>query len=379
MKTDNTILKKKIMITGGAGFIGSSLIHFLINETDNQVLNLDKLTYASNIQSLKSIRDNPRYQFIQGDICDSKVVKKLFKDFQPNIVMHLAAESHVDRSIDVPLDFIQTNVIGTLIMLECAREYWNNQKNKKFLFHHISTDEVYGSLNKTDLFTEQSNYDPSSPYSASKASSDHLVRAWHRTYNLPVIISNCSNNYGPFQFPEKLIPLIILNALEKKPLPVYGKGQNIRDWLYVEDHVRALYTLINKGKIGETYNIGGFNEKTNLEVVNTICEILDELVPLKLKEKKNSHKIQKPQSSTKSIQTYKDLITFVKDRPGHDLRYAIDASKVQKELNWVPKVSFKNGIKKTIEWYLNNLNWCKNIEGKNYQRRRQGLLSKKNN
>lgn len=377
MKIDNTILKKKIMITGGAGFIGSSLVNFLINETDSQVLNLDKLTYASNIQSLKSIRDNPRYQFIQGDICDKKVIKKLFKDFQPNIVMHLAAESHVDRSIDMPVDFIQTNVIGTLIMLECAREYWSKEKNKKFLFHHISTDEVYGSLNKTDLFTEQSNYDPSSPYSASKASSDHLVRAWHRTYNLPVIISNCSNNYGPFQFPEKLIPLIILNALEKKPLPLYGRGQNIRDWLYVEDHVRALYTLINNGKIGETYNIGGFNEKTNLEVVNTICEILDELVPLKLREKKNSHKIQKQRSSTKSIKTYKDLITFVKDRPGHDLRYAIDASKVQKELNWTPKVSFKTGIKKTIEWYLNNLNWCKNIEGKNHQRRRQGLLSKK--
>lgn len=375
MKIDNTILKK-IMITGGAGFIGSSLIHFLINETDNQVLNLDKLTYAGNLQSVKSIRDNPRYQFIQGDICDKKVVSQLFKDFQPNIVMHLAAESHVDRSIDGPIDFIQTNVMGTLIMLECAREYWNNQKKKNFLFHHISTDEVYGSLNETDLFTEQSNYDPSSPYSASKASSDHLVRAWHRTYNLPVIISNCSNNYGPFQFPEKLIPLIILNALEKKPLPIYGRGQNIRDWLYVEDHVRALYTLINNGKIGETYNIGGFNEKTNLEVVNTICEILDELVPLKLEEEKNNNKIQNLQSSTKSIKTYKDLITFVKDRPGHDLRYAIDASKVQKELNWTPKVSFKTGIKKTIEWYLNNLNWCKNIEGKNHQRRRQGLLSK---
>ena len=290
--------------------------------------------------------------------------------------MHLAAESHVDRSIDGPIDFIQTNVIGTLIMLESAREYWNNQKKKNFLFHHISTDEVYGSLNETDLFTEQSNYDPSSPYSASKASSDHLVRAWHRTYDLPVIITNCSNNYGPFQFPEKLIPLIILNALDRKPLPVYGSGQNIRDWLYVEDHVRALYTLVNNGRIGETYNIGGHNEKTNIEVVNTICEILDELVPLKLNEEKNDDKILNPQSSTKSIQTYKDLITFVNDRPGHDFRYAIDASKIQKELNWAPKESFKTGIKKTIEWYLNNLNWCKNIEDKNYQRGRQGLLSK---
>jgi dTDP-glucose 4,6-dehydratase len=372
----NNIVSKKIMITGGAGFIGSSLIRFLINETDNRVLNLDKLTYASNLQSLKSISDNSRYQFIQGNICDKKVVSQLFKDFQPNIVMHLAAESHVDRSIDGPIDFIQTNVIGTLIMLESAREYWNNQKKKNFLFHHISTDEVYGSLNETDLFTEQSNYDPSSPYSASKASSDHLVRAWHRTYDLPVIITNCSNNYGPFQFPEKLIPLIILNALDRKPLPVYGSGQNIRDWLYVEDHVRALYTLVNNGRIGETYNIGGHNEKTNIEVVNTICEILDELVPLKLNEEKNDDKILNPQSSTKSIQTYKDLITFVNDRPGHDFRYAIDASKIQKELNWAPKESFKTGIKKTIEWYLNNLNWCKNIEDKNYQRGRQGLLSK---
>ena len=378
MKIDDKDLKK-IMITGGAGFIGSSLIRFLIKETNDQILNIDKLTYASNLQSLKSINDNPRYQFIQGDICDKKIISQLFKDFQPDLVMHLAAESHVDRSIDGPSDFVQTNVIGTLVMLESAREYWNNQKKKNFLFHHISTDEVYGSLNETDLFTEQSNYDPSSPYSASKASSDHLVRAWHRTYGLPIIITNCSNNYGPYQFPEKLIPLIILNALDEKPLPVYGNGQNIRDWLYVEDHVDALYSVVNNGKIGETYNIGGHNEKTNIEVVNTICEILDELVPLKLKEEKNDDKILNPQSSTKSIQTYKDLITFVNDRPGHDFRYAIDASKIQKELNWTPKHSFKSGIKKTIEWYLNNLNWCKNVEDKNYQRERLGLLSKKNN
>ena len=377
MKIDNTDLKK-IMITGGAGFIGSSLIRFLIKETNDQILNIDKLTYASNLQSLKSINDNPRYQFIQGDICNKKIVSQLFKDFQPDLVMHLAAESHVDRSIDGPSDFIQTNVIGTLVMLESAREYWNNEKKKNFLFHHISTDEVYGSLNEIQLFTEKSNYDPSSPYSASKASSDHLVRAWHRTYDLPVIITNCSNNYGPYQFPEKLIPLIILNALDRKPLPVYGNGQNIRDWLYVEDHVGALYSVVNNGKIGETYNIGGHNEKTNIEVVNTICEILDELVPLKLKEEKNNNKIHNLQSSIKPIQTYKDLITFVNDRPGHDFRYAIDASKIQKELNWTPKHSFKSGIKKTIEWYLNNLNWCKNVEDKNYQRERLGLLSKKN-
>ena len=358
------------MITGGAGFIGSSLIRFLINETDSNVLNFDKLTYASNLDSLKNVSDNSRYKFIHGNICDKKVVSQSFKDFQPDVVMHLAAESHVDRSIDGPSGFIQTNVMGTLVMLECAREYWSNQK-KNFLFHHISTDEVYGSLNETDLFTEHSNYNPSSPYSASKASSDHLVRAWHRTYGLPVIITNCSNNYGPYQFPEKLIPLIILNALDRKPLPVYGKGQNIRDWLYVNDHVSALYNVVNKGKIGETYNIGGHNEKTNIEVVNAVCEILDQLAPLQLEDKKN-HKII--QSSLQSIKSYKDLIIFVKDRPGHDFRYGIDASKIQKELKWKPKQSFKAGIKKTIEWYLDNLDWCKNIEDKNYRRERLGML-----
>ena len=361
----------------GAGFIGSSVIRFLINETEHKVLNLDKLTYASNLESLKILSDNPRYEFVQGDICNQKLVSQLFDRFKPDIVMHLAAESHVDRSIDGPTDFIQTNIIGTSVMLECARKYWNNRVKKNFLFHHISTDEVYGSLNETDLFTEQSKYDPSSPYSASKASSDHLVRAWHRTYGLPIIITNCSNNYGPYQFPEKLIPLIILNALDRKPLPVYGSGQNIRDWLYVEDHASALYSVVNEGKIGETYNIGGNNEKTNIEVVNTICEILDQLVPLKFEEKKNDHKIYNPQSSIKSIQSYKDLITFVNDRPGHDLRYAINASKIQKELSWTPKHSFKTAIKKTIEWYLNNINWCKNIEDKNYQRERLGLFSKK--
>lgn len=376
---NNLISKKNFMITGGAGFIGSSVIHFLINETEHKVLNLDKLTYASNLESLKILSDNPRYEFVQGDICNQKLVSQLFDRFKPDIVMHLAAESHVDRSIDGPKDFIQTNIIGTSVMLECARKYWNNRDKKNFLLHHISTDEVYGSLNETDLFTEQSNYDPSSPYSASKASSDHLVRAWYRTYGLPIVITNCSNNYGPYQFPEKLIPLIILNALDRKPLPVYGNGQNIRDWLYVEDHASALYNVVNEGKIGETYNIGGNNEKTNIEVVNTICEILDQLVPLKFEEKKNDHKIYNPQSSIKSIQSYKDLITFVNDRPGHDFRYAIDASKIKKKLNWIPKHSFNAGLKKTIEWYLNNLNWCKSIEDKNYQRERLGLLSEKNN
>ena len=376
---NNSILKKKFIITGGAGFIGSSVIRFLINETEHQVLNLDKLTYASNLESLKSLSDNSRYEFVQGDICNQKLVSQLFDRFKPDIVMHLAAESHVDRSIDGPTDFIQTNIIGTSVMLECARKYWNNRDKKNFLFHHISTDEVYGSLNETDLFTEQSNYDPSSPYSASKASSDHLVRAWHRTYGLPIVITNCSNNYGPYQFPEKLIPLIILNALDRKPLPVYGSGQNIRDWLFVEDHASALYSVVNEGQIGETYNVGGHNEKTNIEVVNTICEILDELVPLKFEEEKNDYKIYNPQSSIKSIQSYKDLITFVNDRPGHDFRYAIDASKIKKKLNWKPIHSFKTGLKKTIEWYLNNLNWCKSIEDKNYQRERLGLLSGKKN
>jgi dTDP-glucose 4,6-dehydratase len=360
-----------VLITGGAGFVGSSLIRFLINETKHRVLNLDKLTYASNPQSLKSISENSRYRFIHGDICDKKKISQIFKNLKPDIVMHLAAETHVDRSIDKPANFIQTNVIGTQVMLECAREYWNKNNQKNFLFHHISTDEVYGSLNETDLFTEQSIYNPSSPYSASKAASDHLVRAWHRTYGLPVIITNCSNNYGPYQFPEKLIPLVILNALEKKLLPVYGDGQNIRDWLYVEDHVRALYAVVTKGKIGETYNIGGHNEITNIKIVNTICEILDQLVPLKLEKNKNNYN---QKSSKQSIKSYKNLITFVNDRPGHDFRYAINAGKIQKELNWIPKESFKTGIKKTIEWYLNNLNWCKNIEEKNYKRERLGLL-----
>jgi dTDP-glucose 4,6-dehydratase len=367
------INNKKIMITGGAGFIGSSLIHFFINKTKNQILNLDKLTYASNLESLKDISKNFRYKFVQGDICNKKLVFKLFKEFQPDIVMHLAAESHVDRSIDGPSDFLQTNIIGTSVLLECAREYWSNKS--AFLFHHISTDEVYGSLNKTDLFTESSNYIPSSPYSASKASADHLVRAWHKTYGLPVIITNCSNNYGPYQFPEKFIPLIILNALEKKPIPVYGNGLNIRDWLYVEDHVQALYKVISLGKVGETYNIGGYNEKTNIDVVNIVCEILEELKPFKFKEKRDLLKKKKKKNLKKKIHSYKDLISLVSDRPGHDLRYAIDASKIKKELNWSPKVSFKNGIEKTVKWYLDNFEVYQ--VNKDSGRQRQGLLLKK--
>jgi dTDP-glucose 4,6-dehydratase len=374
------ILKKKFMITGGAGFIGSSLIRFLIEKTPHQVLNLDKLTYASNIESLKSVSKNSRYQFVHGDICNKKIISKLFTEFKTDIVMKLAAETLVDRSIDGPENFIQTNVIGTLVMLESAREYWNKKKNKKnFIFHHISTDEVYGSLNKTDLFTEQSNYDPSSPYSASKASSDHLVRAWHRTYGLPIVITNCSNNYGPYQFPEKLIPLIILNALDRKPLPVYGNGKNIRDWLYVEDHVRALYRVVTEGKVGEMYNIGGHNEKANIDVVKIICEILDKLVPVSLEDNKTHKTNHAKQKKVKSIKSYKELITFVADRPGHDLRYAIDESKIKKELNWKPEESFKTGIKKTVQWYLNNLDWCKNIEDSSYQRERLGLQSQNKN
>jgi dTDP-glucose 4,6-dehydratase len=379
MKNNKKKLEKKIMITGGAGFIGTSLIYFLIKETRNQLLNIDNLTYVSNLHSLKDISKNSRYKFFKGNICDKKIVTKLFNDFKPDIVMHLAAETHVDRSIDNPTNFINTNIMGTLTMLECAREFYNSQKkkNKKFLFHHISTDEVYGSLNQKNLFTEQSNYDPSSPYSASKASSDHLVRAWNRTYGLPVVITNCSNNYGPYQFTEKLIPLTILNALEKKALPIYGNGKNIRDWLYVEDHVRALYKVVCEGKVGETYNIGGNTEKTNLEVVNNICEILDELSPLNSEENKINLKNKKTRNPKKTIKSHKDLITFVKDRPGHDFRYAIDSTKIKKMLKWTCQESFKTGLKKTVQWYLNNLPWCKKIENSNYKRQRLGLLLKK--
>ena len=347
-----------ILITGGAGFIGSALVRYLINETDHKVCNVDKLTYAGNLESLISIENNPRYQFHKVYICYSEKLEEVFTSFQPDLVMHLAAESHVDRSIDGPADFIQTNIVGTYTLLEVARKYWQSlplEKQEAFRLHHISTDEVYGDLAGTnDLFTETTSYAPSSPYSASKASSDHLVRAWNRTFGLPTIITNCSNNYGPYHFPEKLIPLVILNALEEKPLPIYGDGQQIRDWLYVEDHARALYKVVTEGKIGETYNIGGHNEKTNLEVVQTICNILDTLQP-----RGNGQK-------------YAELITFVKDRPGHDLRYAIDASKIESELGWKPKETFETGIQKTVEWYLNNLEWCHNVQDGSYQRERLG-------
>lgn len=345
----------KILITGGAGFIGSAVIRHIIENTNNNVLNVDKLTYAGNLESLEMVVHNKRYQFSQTDICDRVALDQIFFEFQPDAVMHLAAESHVDRSITGPADFIETNIIGTYQLLEASRHYWLNlDENKKaaFRFHHISTDEVYGDLEGTDdLFTETTSYAPSSPYSASKASSDHLVRAWHRTYGLPVVLTNCSNNYGPYHFPEKLIPLIILNALQGKPLPIYGDGQQIRDWLYVEDHARALYKVMTEADVGETYNIGGHNEQKNIDVVKAICSLLDELAP------------DKPQG----VEHYVDLITYVTDRPGHDLRYAIDASKIQQDLGWVPEESFKTGLRKTVQWYLNNQQWVKNIQSGEYQ------------
>lgn len=348
-----------IIVTGGAGFIGSAVIRYIIKNTENQVLNIDKLTYAGNLESLIDVENDPKYSFKQIDICDVEAIEKAFNDFQPDLIMHLAAESHVDRSIDGPAEFINTNIVGTYTLLEAARKYWQaleEEKKSTFKFHHISTDEVYGDLEgTTDLFTETTPYAPSSPYSASKASSDHLVRAWYRTYRLPVVITNCSNNYGPYHFPEKLIPLVILNALEGKSLPIYGKGDQIRDWLYVEDHARALYKVVTEGAIGETYNIGGHNEKQNIEVVKTICHILDEL---------------QPQANG---QPYESLITFVRDRPGHDVRYAIDASKIKNDLGWTPEETFDSGIHKTVEWYLNNLEWCRRVQDGSYQRERLGV------
>ncbi|NWK63331.1 dTDP-glucose 4,6-dehydratase [Acinetobacter sp. SwsAc3] len=348
----------RILVTGGAGFIGSCVVRHIIKNTNDEVLNLDKLTYAGNLESLNEINDNPRYQFQQVDICDTDKLEVIFNTFKPTAVMHLAAESHVDRSIDGPAAFIETNIVGTYTLLEATRKYWQSldeSQKMAFRFHHISTDEVYGDLEgTTDLFTEKTSYAPSSPYSASKASSDHLVRAWQRTYGLPTIVTNCSNNYGPYHFPEKLIPLVILNALDGKPLPIYGKGNQIRDWLFVEDHARALYQVVTQGTVGETYNIGGHNEKQNIEVVKTICRILDQL---------------RPQNNA---QPYENLITFVKDRPGHDLRYAIDASKIENELGWKPLETFETGIRKTIEWYLNNLEWCRHVQDGSYQRERLG-------
>jgi dTDP-glucose 4,6-dehydratase len=355
----------KILVTGGAGFIGSAVIRHIIENTQDSVLNLDKLTYAGNLDSLKDISASERYVFEQVDICDCDELKRVFEEHRPDVVMHLAAESHVDRSIDGPAAFIETNIVGTYALLEAARNYWNQlseAKKLEFRFHHISTDEVYGDLEGPgDLFTEDAAYAPSSPYSASKASSDHLVRAWMRTYGFPTIITNCSNNYGPYHFPEKLIPLVILNALEGKNLPIYGKGDQVRDWLYVEDHARALYKVVTEGEVGETYNIGGHNEKQNIEVVRTICELLEELVP----DNGNS-------MAAGNKAGFKGLITYVKDRPGHDIRYAIDASKIEKELGWKPEESFETGIRKTVEWYLTNNEWVTHVQDGSYQRERLG-------
>lgn len=374
----NSIARKSIVVTivvtGGAGFIGSAVVRHLIDETNCTVINVDKLTYAGNLESLFPICDNPRYYFEKVDICDTEEIARVLKQYQPDIIMHLAAESHVDRSIDGPDEFIQTNIIGTYNLLEQARTYWAQleaDKKANFRFHHISTDEVYGDLPHPDqyqsdrsasvtadggfrpannqvlpLFSEITSYAPSSPYSASKASSDHLVRAWNRTYDLPTIVTNCSNNYGPFHFPEKLIPIVILNALHGKPIPVYGRGNQIRDWLFVEDHARALVLVATTGKIAETYNIGGHNEKKNIEVVNTICDLLEELAP------------HKPEG----VGQYKDLVTFVTDRAGHDLRYAIDASKIEEALNWTPTETFDSGIRKTVQWYLDHQDWCRRVQ-----------------
>ncbi|MDQ7983916.1 dTDP-glucose 4,6-dehydratase [Pseudomonas sp. G34] len=347
----------RILVTGGAGFIGSALIRHLINDTDHEVLNLDKLTYAGNLESLRQVENDPRYRFLQADIGDQAAVSEALSSFQPDAIMHLAAESHVDRSIDGPAAFIQTNIVGTYALLEATRAYWSKldePRHQAFRFHHISTDEVYGDLHGVDdLFTETTPYAPSSPYSASKAASDHLVRAWQRTYGLPVLLTNCSNNYGPYHFPEKLIPLVILNALDGKPLPVYGNGQQVRDWLFVEDHARALLQVVTRGQIGETYNIGGHNEQKNLDVVHAICDLLDELQP-------------------RAAGSYREQITFVSDRPGHDLRYAIDASKIARELGWTPAETFPSGLRKTVRWYLDNLDWCRRVQDGSYQRERLG-------
>ena len=349
----------RIFVTGGAGFIGSALVRNLVENTEHEVLNFDKLTYAGTLSTVESVSGSPRYRFVQGDICDAAAVRAAIADFRPDVITHLAAESHVDRSIDGPGAFIQTNMVGTFVMLSEARAYWlglDEAARAAFRFHHISTDEVYGSLGDEGLFTEETPYDPRSPYSASKAGSDHLVSAWGHTYGLPVLVTNCSNNYGPYHFPEKLIPHVILNAIHGKPLPVYGDGSQVRDWLFVEDHARALYTVVTQGEIGETYNIGGHNEKRNLQVVETICDLLEELAP------------EKPEG----VERYRDLITFVKDRPGHDMRYAIDASKIGRELGWTPAETFETGMRKTVTWYLNNREWWQRVLSGAYRLERLG-------
>jgi len=350
----------KLFITGGCGFIGSNYILNQIRDGKNTVLNLDKLTYAGNIENLTSITNNPNYQFIEGDICDEALVSETFHNFQPDVIIHFAAESHVDRSIDGPMIFIHSNIVGTASLLNGALEYWKKKNSNKgksnFKFLHISTDEVFGSLDDGGFFTEKTPYNPSSPYSASKAASDYLVKAWYRTYGLPTLITNCSNNYGPYQFPEKLIPLMIANCLDEKPLPIYGEGMNIRDWLYVKDHCNAINTILQQGVIGETYNIGGKSEISNIDIVNTICLILDELKP------------------RENGQSYDQLITYVKDRPGHDFRYAIDTSKIKNDLGWAPKETFETGIRKTIQWYLDNEDWWRHIQNGTYNQKRLGII-----
>ena len=352
------MFNKRCIVTGGAGFIGSALVRHLVRDTDATVLMVDKLTYAGNLDSVKEVSDSPRYSFLQADICDAAAMNRAFAEFRPDTIFHLAAESHVDRSIDGPGEFVRTNIVGTATLLQAALKWWRTNPN--FVFQHISTDEVYGTLGDDGFFTEKTPYSPHSPYSASKASSDHLVRAWHDTYGMPVLITNCSNNYGPYHFPEKLIPLIIWNCLDGKPLPVYGKGANVRDWLYVDDHVKALCLVNANGVPGETYNVGGHNERTNLEVVKTVCAILDELRPLS----QTSHSSQ--------LSHYSDLITYVADRPGHDLRYAIDPAKLMNELGWRPEENFETGIRKTVQWYLDNEWWWKPIHEKKYAGQRLG-------
>lgn len=351
-------MSKTYIVTGGAGFIGSAVVRMIINTSEDTVVNVDKLTYAGNLDSLQSVVDNSRYHFVQADICDASVMSEVFARFKPDAIMHLAAESHVDRSIDGPGEFIQTNIVGTYTLLEVARDYWtglSGDKKEEFRFHHVSTDEVYGSLGGDGLFLETTPYDPSSPYSASKASSDHLVRSWHRTFGLPVVLTNCSNNYGPYQYPEKLIPLVLQKARDAEALPIYGTGENIRDWLYVDDHATALILVMKEGAHGETYNIGGHNEVTNIEVVKTLCAILDKRQP------------------AQDGRPYEELITYVADRPGHDMRYAIDAGKIQRELGWTPAETFETGLEKTVDWYLSNKIWIERVLDGSYMGERLGV------